>query len=457
MKDLSDWLLLERELDQSFRSAAASFYENVFNATVAKAKYAVDNFVKGFDMRFPKQTPLKPENTMLLASTLSFSFAGDAVNNFKFDGAVKQKWMRIVLYTSPTALPYPAPIAKQAAEGWLKGVRMFEMIITGMRSAGTSATYITGRKITKTANVSIVSYPTINVYGLETLRVEPGKPLHDAMLAIINMRNDGNLTKRRMRAELNEWLKKFTAEMRSKRQTMVHEYIHFLDDIRYKEDSHHPGNILKGMHAADDPEDKMKVAYYTSDAEWNSHYQAGADTIENAVRNFLIAATSEVAETTARTMTPGFNSLPPKEKSRKVADVVIADLKRKVNGVVTSTWAKSHMKAQGIENTGFRGAGLLALLGITYHAYSTSKHFLADPKRKMKLMNRISSLQGDLIKIVDDYRRDMYAGKTPTQKQFENAMDEYDQNIDRRVLFDIYKELFTGLMMGKKVFSTKGK
>lgn len=457
MKDLSDWLLLERELDQSFRSAAAKFHEMVLEASVTKAKSAIDMFVKGFDMRFPKKTPLKPENTMWLAGDFSMGFGSTPVGIFKFSGSAKQKWMRLVLFTAPTALPYPPQISKQAAEGWLKGVREFEVVLTGMRSAGTSAVYITGRTITKTANVSIVSYPTINVYHMETMRVEPGKPLNDAMLAIINMRNEGNLTKRRMKSELESWLKKFTAEMRSKRQTMVHEYIHFLDDVRYKENSHHPGNILKGMHAADDPDDKMKVAYYTSDAEWNSHYQAGADTVENAVRNFLIAATSEVAETTARTMTPNFNSLSPKEKSGKVADVVIADLKRKVNGIVASTWAKSHMKAQGIENTGFRGAGLLALLGITYHAYSTSKHFMADPKRKMKLMNRISSLQTDLIKIVDDYRRDMYAGKTPTQKQFDNAMDEYDQNIDRRALFDIYKEMFTGLMMGKKVFSTKGK
>ena len=183
-RDVVDALLLERRLDQSYRAAAAQFYEKVFRAAQKKVQYGMESFVNQFNQRFQGVLSVERGDVDSLVSDFVFRIAGEPAENFKVNADKNGKWITLDLSTPPSALPYPPSMNTPWGSGWLGDARKFEVHLSGRRSGGTRGTYVSGRKVTS-GRMTIVSYPTVSVYSMKTMRLDAETPLHTAMKNII--------------------------------------------------------------------------------------------------------------------------------------------------------------------------------------------------------------------------------------------------------------------------------
>jgi hypothetical protein len=250
---------------------------------------------------------------------------------------------------------------------------------------------------------------------------------------------------------LNKWLDQFEKELSNAADIYIHEFIHLFDDFRYKSKSSHPGNIKRGIDASYDSKDVFKKDYYTSDAEWNAYFQSAAEIVENAVQSFLIAATNERAALMAFRKNSQFNTMSSTAKCKEVAEVVIADLYRKMSDAIAEPWAKEHMQKFGLDKYNMGSVGNFCLVFVSWQAYSTAKFFLDDPRQKKKFMSRMVSMLQDVRNIISEYNTRMSQGKISSVQEFNRAIANF-KRIDKTKMQNVYNNIYSGLFMGKKPF-----
>jgi len=291
--------------------------------------------------------------------------------------------------------------------------------------------------------------PRITLYDFETLNPDKDMKLDQFIGEAIKARVNGGTEKAVIRP-LNQWFNIFIKELERKRFVFVHEYIHMLDDVRYKSASSHPGNISIGVKSSWDPKDIEKKPYYTSDAEFNAYFQEAAATVEDAVRSFLIACTNEMAAKKVMQMDAKFNDRGNKSKCAYIADIVVFDLYRVMDGLLKETWAQEGMKAIQVPQSN-SPVLRICIASIFWYARTTTQFFMQDPKKKQKLLNRAYSMSLDINKIIADYRSDMANAEVPTVQEFNRAREKF-RPTNKMLAQNAYSLFYSGLMMGKKPF-----
>jgi len=399
---------------------------------------------------------------------VSYEFAINDLANSLTDSMRKQfddkKMLMSVLTQGQMTLAYtirdaaqvflPPSIKPSDFDKMTPSSNMVKMLITlrgyprGSGAMSFKGVYISGKQ-TKVN-------PTLEFYNLSHLSLGKDTPLHQALRDAMKAKFSGK-SKQAMVRPMNKWLEGLEQELMFLRDIFIHEYIHFLDDIRYKSSSDRPGNIEKGIKASWDPNStpETRKAYYTSDAEWNAYFQGAASEIEDAFASFLIAATNERAALNAMRDKASFNSLTKTAKCKAVAEIVVADLQRKVKDNLAEPWIPDHLKKIGLGGVKMDEMGTLVMALLTWGAYSTSMSLIEDPKRKAKLVNRVVSLRQDIDGIIKEYETAMSQGKIPSVQEFNKAKNKFKPSGNPTKSKYTYNLLYSGLMIGKKVFDPK--
>lgn len=292
--------------------------------------------------------------------------------------------------------------------------------------------------------------PKITLYNMDSLDPAQGKALDGFILRAVQARAKGGTVAAVIRP-LNEWMNLFMKELERKRFVFVHEYIHMLDDARYKSPASSPGNIAIGTRSSWDPKDTEKKPYYTSDAEFNAYFQGAAAQVEDAIRSFLIACTNDMAASKVAEMDPKFNQRSNKSKCNYVADAVVFDLYRLMDILIKEElFARDFLKVIQIPQS---SSPILrvSMAAIYWYARKTTEFFLQDPKKKAKILNRAYSLSLDINKIIADYRSRMSNGEVPTVQEFNRAREKFRPS-NKMNAQNAYSMFYSGMMIGKKPF-----
>lgn len=454
MKDFGEWLLLEREFDRSMREAAVATYNKLNKNLIVILRNSVEIFAK--EMYENKERRYDPKddgsvrtelNTLayIISRTGSFQSGSKARLNasiynrgMTFDYNIRER-SQIVL---PPNMKY-----EDFKKHLINSVGLFTITVHGTGGSW-GGTYHTGKK-----NGSF----SIAINGVPSMTIETSMVLAQSMKRALEAKVTGKTVKAIVRP-LNAWVDAVHKDMLARHDIFVHEYIHFLDDLRYKSPKSDPGNIGAGNISAYDPNDRIKKPYYTSDAEWNAYYQGAAGILEDAIESFLMATTNEYAVKKAVELMgadyASFNALTARDKCIRVADAVVNDLYRRIGFENGHPWIEEHFEKVGIQNSGVTGLYRFCLALITYNAYSTSMHFLEDPRQRKRLFSRVASFVQDAEKIIRDYKARMASGKVPTMQQFNKAKAKF-MNKSGTKLRDPFQILYSGMMMGKKPFDPK--
>lgn len=460
MKDFTEWLLLEREFDRSMREAAGKTFDRMHKTIIQIIKKGVDNyFFMMKDRPAPTVDPKDPDQYRRELSEFFHSLM--TIGSFQSGSKVS---MDASFYGMAASFRYrakdkgemffPPHIKFKDFQKYLKNsIGLMDIVLRspyGGESFG--GTYKTGRK---DASFEI----TINNFA--TLYVNRDTPLGKTFTEVVKLRAQGKSPNAIIRP-INKWLSEFNTELGTRREIFVHEYIHFLDDMRYKSDSDRPGNIAAGIKASGDSSDPLKRKYYTSDAEMNSYFQGAASEIEDAVESFLIAATTNRAAAAAISkngmMIPKFNAKVAQTKAELVGDAVIDELYKKIDDALAEPWVSEHiMKMLDIPpaQTGLKGLPLFCLAMVSWQSFSTSLLSFQDPKNRKKLLTRIVLFADELKQSIEKYRREMAGGKVPTSQEFNKAMAKFKPGGYATKSKAAYNILYSGFMMDKKVYDPK--
>jgi hypothetical protein len=451
-------LLLERELDRSMRDAAAKSYDKFTKNLMVMVTKGTNDFInkhtsggKGTD---PSTKDIVSYEFAItdLANSLTHSMQKQFDNKKMLMSALTQGQMTLAYTIRDAAQIFLPPSIKPSDFDKMtvnsNMVKMLILLRGYSRGSGVMSfkgVYISGKE-TK-------SNPTLEFYNLSHLSLGKDTPLHQALRDVMKAKFSGK-SKQAMVRPMNEWIKGLEQELMFLRDIFIHEYIHFLDDIRYKSSSNRPGNIDRGIKASWDPNStpETRKYYYTSDAEWNAYFQGAASEIEDAFASFLIAATNERAALNAMRDKASFNTLTKTAKCKAVAEIVVADLQRKVKDNLAEPWILDHLKKIGLGGVKMDEMGTLVMALLTWGAYSTSLNFIEDPKRKAKLVSRIVSLRQDIDGIIREYETAMSQGKIPSVQEFNKAKNKFKPGGNPTKSKYTYNLLYSGLMIGKKVF-----
>lgn len=454
-----EWLLLERALDQQMRAAAARAFDKFHSHTMLMVKAGCDSFVRDTASSTVKFDQRGDEHTLASNLMVRIHQANGVGGNVLLTS--KRGNVMIVHYCvmreSELVLP-PSITIQQYRAAFPDHSPHSALIMFGLESkkkGGVAGEYHTGRTITHGA-ASFVGQPMVKAYGIDSLSFDDGvqAKLRTMIKNIQTAKAEGKSAQGMMR-HINKWLKDFDHDLLSCRSTFVHEYIHFLDDLRYKSKSSAPGNIKKGIDSAYDKEDKDKKAYWLSDSEWNAHFQASAESVEDAFSSFLIAATSNRSAVMVAGMNRDFDTMTPVARCRLVADFVADDLMRVINRALGEDWVAPALKDYNLEGVNLRGIHRYVLLMVALQSRGTAKFMFKDADLRMRFVNRIMSLVQDLQGIITAYKTRMSQGKAYTAREYAAARNKFPaQGLKRE--HDPYNMMYTGMMMGKsKPFDPK--
>jgi hypothetical protein len=458
MKSFNNWLLLERELDRPMRDAAGKAFERFTKNLMVMVTKGVNDFIdkhasggKGVDPS-TKDVVSYEFGINDLANSLTHSMQKQFDSKKMLMSTLSQGQMTLAYTIRDEAQVFLPPSIKPS--DFMKmtpSSNMVKMLITlrgyarGSGAMGFKGVYVSGKQ-------SKVN-PTIEFYNLSHLSLAKDALLHQAMRDVMKAKFSGK-SKQAMIRPMNKWLEGLDQELMFLRDIFIHEYIHFLDDIRYKSSSDRPGNIKTGIEASWDPNStpETRKAYYMSDAEWNAYFQGAASEVEDAFASFLIAATNEQAAMNAHHENASFDIMTKTAKCKAVADVVVDTLRRKIKDNLSEPWIPDHFEKMGLTGVKMDEMATFIMACTTWHAYSTSKNFLEDPKKKAKLVNRIVSLRQDIETIIKEYETAMSQGKIPSMQEFNKARQKYKPGGNPTKSKYTYNLLYSGLMIGKKVF-----
>lgn len=450
MRIFSDWLLLEREFDRSMRMAAGSAFDKFTKNLIVILRNSVEVYAKEMAENKVRQYNLDSVRTEQV------ELAHIIMRTGSFQSGSKA-WLSADIYNRALVLNYnireesqivlpPNIRMKDFRKYLVNSIGLFTIVLKGA-GGNWGGEYLTGRK-----NGSF----SIALYGMPSMTTEDHMAFSQAVQKAIAAKMAGKTAKAIVRP-LNAWVDAVQGDMLARREIFVHEYMHFLDDIRYKSADTAPGNIAPGIRSAHDPSDITKKAYFTSDAEWNSYFQGASSVLEDAIESFLVATTNEYAVKRAVELMGGkhatFNALTARDRCIRVADAVVNDFYRRVGMENGESWIEKHFETVGI-GSGFTGLYRFCLALISYNAYSTSMFFLEDPKQRKRLFSRVASFVQDAEKAIREYKARMASGKVPTVQEFNKAKAKY-MNKTTTKLRDPYGILYSGMMMGKKPFDPK--
>lgn len=449
-RSFSEWLLLERALDQQMRSAAARAHAKFHANTMIMVKEACDKFVRGLAAHDHKYDQRGDEHTLasnfIHAIRMANGIGGNVMLTDKHGSDTMVAYC--IMRESELVLPPNITIENyKAAFSDLSGSAprfMFEFQSKG--KSGTAGEYHTGRTVRYGA-ASFVGQPKLVVYKVKSLDFKEGGGLHTMIMGLKAAKSEGKSAHALVR-HTNKWVSQFEKELLSFRNTIVHEYIHFLDDLRYKANTSQPGNIKRGIDSSANKDDKEKKAYWLSDAEWNAHFQASAESVEDSISSFLIAATTDTAASFARSeVGKSFDTMTPAARCRVVGDFVVDDLMRVINRALNEDWVAPTIKEFGLERINLKGLHLYALLMVAKASRGTGKFMFKEPELRMKFVNRIMSLVQDLQGIITAHKTRMSQGKAYTASEFRVARAKFPGKGTQGE--DAYNMLYTGMMMGE--------
>lgn len=459
MQTFSNWLLLERTFDRSFRDAAMQSYDKMKKVLVQGFTDAMNYSVNLAITRRKERGP----DLDLYSRSLAAEITPRVGLGNKNPSIHVSLWNNdVTIYVSVTKssgiLVLPPQMTMKDFNRVFPQAKdtLFRLDLTSEMQSGVAGEYFTGREVTVTPSAQVPSFgsrsPKIAMYGNHALSFKsPDGDFYKCCHTITQLVLGGK-TEREVKIIANEWLKRFDRSIEMGKYTYVHEYIHMLDDIRYKTkpgsiDASFPGNIKAGVQSRGTSE-----AYWKSDAEFNAHFQASAANIEDGIRSFLVASTSDFAGMNAAMKFKGFDLLNREHKCMRVSNYVEEDLYRVIVDNLKETWLTDAPKEFGLIPKGsplFR----LALGAITWYARGVSKHFLADEKLRMKLLNRIYSLSQELEGMIKEYKESMALGKIPSPQKFNQARAKFKPYGDPQRSVNTYALLYSGSMMGNlKVF-----
>lgn len=445
-------ILLERELDRPTRDAARKSFEKFKKNLMVILRKQVAAFVRDmaennrFDYTLGGDYHVEHAvaNNLISAITQNqpsthFILASRMGEDVSLAMVIKDE-SQIVLPPYITMKRYRQLVDKT-------NIALLQITLQSRGGGGAKGTYHSGK--------AHKGNPEVLISHMRTLQFKKDAPFHDAIIETIKGKMK-NKSAQALARPLNKWLEEFEKELSFAADIYIHEFVHLFDDFRYKANTSHPGNILRGIHSAYDTEDIFKKDYYTSDAEWNAYFQSAAAVVEDAVQSFLIAATNERAALNAFRKNTQFNNLSAAAKCKEVAEVVIADLYRKMSDAIVEPWAVEHMKKFGLDKANLGSVGNFCMTVVSWNAYSTTKFFLEDSKKKKKFINRTVSLLQDIRNIIIEYNTRMSQGKVPTVQEFNRARAKFKQS-DPTKMHDTYNIIYSGLMVGKKPFDPKAR
>ena len=460
--ELIETLLLERVFDQPMREAAGKTFDRIHKTMMRIINKGVENYLftikdkplsqsSAADIDRPRRE--LAEFVHALMTIGSFQSGSKVSLNVEFYGTAVTFRYRM---KDKGEMFFPPHIKFADFQKYLKNsIGLMDVVVRSPYGSETFAgTYKTGRK-----DASF----QIDMNTFASLYVNTDTPLMNAMTEVVKLRSQGKSMSAIVRP-INKWLATFDTELATKRDLFVHEYIHFLDDMRYKSSSDRPGNIAAGIEASSGNSDPLKRKYYTSDAEVNAYFQGAASEVEDSIKSFLIAATTNRAAATAiqhsNMMIPKFNAMTPQAKCKAVADAVVTDLHRKISDTLAEPWVAQHIQKMldiPPSQTGLKGLHLFCLAVVSWHAFSTSLFMLSfeDPKNRKKLLTRIVLFAQEMERLIEEYRMQMSQGKVPSSQEFNKAIEKFKPNRNSTKSKPAYNLLYSGLMMDKKVFDPR--
>jgi hypothetical protein len=427
MKDFSEWLLLERQLDQAMRSAAGKTFDAIEAELLKLVKTTAKSFAEFLPKAYMGNLNMQSHDTaaVILADMMPTMGSKMKIYSEKYGSNLS---MQMQIPMSMVTIPSVITPEMMKAAGFGSAPNPMRLFIAGIGKGGTAGTYVSSRSTKRTSgNATFIltdeGSVLINLYSFVPFKFKKDsvlyKAINDALTAKVKGEGKGNIGK-----AMEPWVKSFERELRAVRSTFVHEFIHFLDDMRYSKPT--PGNISKGITVSSDTTDTEKKAYYTSDAEWNAYYQAAAEQIEDALSSYLVAATSDRAAKYVSTIrNTRFNTMLPSGKCAEVAKLVVDDFNERIEEVTKDGRIVRLLTDFGLQSTPFKGLHRFCLAYIVANADKTSKFFLAEPEKRMKLLNRITSLVDDIRKVVASYQQRMGAGQAPTAQEHAAALRKF--------------------------------
>lgn len=445
--------LLERELDRPTREAARRSFEKFKKNFMVIMRDSVARFVQGAADKYTTGYPLTPEGIKYSCRDFLYAISNHkqkayTINAINVDGVLRLHFF----LNNETQLVLPSYITMKDFRKVVNknNISLLQITLDG-KQENFDGVYISGKDLDG-------GTPLVVLNNMKSLVLMDGFPLYTAISSVISGRLAGK-SARTLLKPMNDWLDSLEKELSQKDSVYIHEFIHFFDDLRYKKGAMKPGNIKAGIKSSYDPQDFLKKDYYTSDSEWNAYFQAAAESVEDAVKSFLLAATSDFAAEKLFEKNPELATSTPIRKCKEMAEYVISDLYRKMGDSLIQDWARKHMVQLGIYNSGIGGVvPEFCLLFVSYGAYSTSSFLLAYPKKRKKFLSRIASLLGDVRNTIKEYNDRMSQGKAPTAQEFNTARTKFKEKfLDTSIPHNVYSNLYTGLMMGKKPFNPSAK
>jgi hypothetical protein len=302
--------------------------------------------------------------------------------------------------------------------------------------------------------------PLISINGMNTMRVELYTMMSEVAAGVLDGKSMGSA-----KIAVAKFMKKFEQELIGKQNIYLHEYIHFLDDIRYKETKMHPGNIKAGLDDVYKNITPTKEKYYKSDNEWNAYFQSYAAQMEDAISSFLIACSNERAVGKVMELLPNFNTLTPTQKGRELAEIVVLDMYRVMTNLSKEPWAQQKWGKDGSVSFASGGSSLYRFCGSLI-AGSLARHstrgvsafdiYMDDPKMKRKILHRIYQLTQDMEKVVLEYRVRMGQGKPISKQEWNKARGKFSRGGKGGYGSDsasVYQYLYSGLLIGTEPFN----
>ena len=247
----------------------------------------------------------------------------------------------------------------------------------------------------------------------------------------------------KMKGEITKWVDDFSADLKDKAKTGIHEYTHYLDAIRYKTPiDKSPKSWDVG--AAAGWEGNIPV-YFKSTHEWQAHFQDTATRLRKNLRSFLdamvnkgVAATlildlakTKGGEKAAVDFWNGWNEhvrgsgYDAAKRGAAIADFIDRELKRIISSISFETTWKFGFKADQTIDMSNLKSNPFAAIAYSYMVKESygATHWLKDDEMRKRFLKRIASLADDLRKITDDFYAELRSGKSPSKQRWNQAMD----------------------------------
>lgn len=456
---LSDAYLAERALDVELGDAGDKFWTLVSKEVVAimdaRLKVLGDIFQEGgdtfkqFDAIHPwssKTSTALPEPTWgkwdsEVQSILNRLYAGNPTAIISStaeipDSLVVQLGMTDKYTVVPKSL-------KKDFERHEFGKQMFVTVGAGSivsldpKKKSTAGGYYRSLRTTPPSGMSgKSSYSHIVIAGVSSLKRES---VRDIVYTIYRFRMNPNKRK----AAVAKWIAKLSSDLKSRTKTGIHEYIHFLDAVRYKTAVDKSPNSWSIGAKAGWTEDLP--TYYKSSHEWQAHFQDAATILRKNLRAFLEAMVNKgvVADIIANKMQGksekdkidhwnGWNEhvrgtgFDARKRGEFIARVINDELGRIIQSLtMETTWEFGFKANQTIDLESLRADKFTALAYSYMERYSHgATEWLKDDKMRKRFLKRIASLADDLRKITNDFYAELKSGKSPSKQRWNQAMDE---------------------------------